>query len=211
MTRLFLSSCHSKRQSRLLEQQEFIDVLNSLDRGTFSRWVVSRLSHMGFTAVSSQTGSMVKMIRNGDMSILFINQNERIPSRQIQHYANILFTEDIHRGIVISTGIFCHRTQKNAKKMSLELVDGMDLLVLLARYSSGESGPHGPTESTGNSKESIHNLIRSVAPACPLCNSSLTLHLGSKNGFHGKTFWKCPHYPICEGFYSYTMGNAFLD
>lgn len=206
----FLFSRHLiQKHTTILAGQEAISQLNAMGMTSFEHLVTTQLSQCGFTVVPSQTSpcsktNSVKMIRNGEMHLLFMNLNDRVTNRNIQEYTNILFTEGIHRGIVISTGITPSRPEIRCGNMSLELIDGKNLMAFL-----GQNGL--PLDNLQPFPEqSIRSLIHAGFPVCPSCQSNMTIKLGQHNGQPGKTHWQCSREPHCPGSISLKLNDLYF-
>lgn len=202
MIPLLISFFSVRKQKQLLSGQESIGRLNAMDMASFSEAVVTRLSQYGFTVVSTKNETCpnrnsIKMIRNGEMHLLFMVRRGLIGSKHIQEYSNILFTEGIHKGIVISTGLILPKTADCSGNICLEFIDGKTLLAFLAEPFQARDNPAPPVKIPDMDR--LQAVINARYPLCPVCRSTMAIHLGRNISHPGKTSWKCTRRPECQG------------
>lgn len=201
---LIVSTWSIQKHRRILAGQDSISRLNNMDMPSFSEAVVTRLTQWGFTVVQTQSSpgprqNSIKMIRNGEMHLVFIMREDLLRPRHIQEYTNILYTEGIHKGIVISTGLIPRKTEIYSGNMFLELIDGKTLLAFL------DQSFQAMDDQDKGSANRIRSMINARYPVCPVCQSVMVVHLGRNNGRPGKTCWKCSRQPECQGSISFKL------
>jgi restriction system protein len=105
----------------------------------------------------------------------------------VRELYGVVAAEGASGGVIILSGKFTQEARDFAKGKPLELLDGSELLNLIAEVQK---------EPKPISKRSDDNI-------CPLCGAEMVLRTAKKGPKAGEKFWGCSAFPKCRSIKPY--------
>ena len=108
---------------------------------------------------------------------------DKVGVKVVRELYGVVIAEGATGGVVISSGTFTQEARDFARGKPLELLDGSELLRLIAEVQKT------PMPVSNRSNDS----------ACPLCGAEMVLRTAKKGPNAGEKFWGCSAFPKCRG------------
>jgi restriction system protein len=185
-----LSAFSAWRRGKLLENQKDIESLRAISWQAFEELVGEVYRRKGYTVAENggggADGGVDLVLRRGGEKILVQCKHwkmEKIGVKVVRELYGVIAAEGATGGVVISSGTFSKEAKEFGKNKPLELIDGRELLRLIADIKKAS------VPSTKSQNDSI----------CPLCRAEMILRTAKRGPNEGEKFWGCSAFPKCRG------------
>lgn len=208
---LVLSSWRKRKNGAQLSIQETIQYLNDHDWNSFSDIISVTFVKMGFTVLSqpvpaTPSSFLIKVIKGGQVTLIMLVRDQITGVKSLRDLVDAMVTEGVDNSVMISTGLFSGPARRYAKKIPIELLDGVGLMILLG----SQTGTVDRSVSKSGDFSGIKSWVMDKKPLCPLCHSTMILDFSGKQERQGKTAWLCCRHRACPGRYDYALDQQFL-
>lgn len=105
--------------------------------------------------------------------------------KTVRELFGVMTAKKVAQGIVVTFGEFTQDAKAFAKKNSIHLVAGNQLLKLVS--------------SVHKNPKIIESDNTKTVPTCPKCGKEMVLRTAKKGKYAGKKFWGCEGFPDCRG------------
>lgn len=182
------------KKKALVEKQTSLESLKALSWKEFEWMVGEAYRRQGYTVEDSldrgPDGGVDLVLRKDERKILV--QCKRWKTRSVgapivREQYGILNAENADEVIIVASGKFTREAINFAEGKPITLVDGKQLLRLLAGVQ--RSGAVDSKSETGPG----------AVPDCPKCGELMVLRTAKKGKNSGKQFWGCSKFPKCRG------------
>ena len=178
------------KRGELFRCQNSIETLRTISWREFEELIAEVYKRKGYnvteTGGSGADGGVDLILKKGG-EILFVQckhwRMERVGVKVVRELYGVMAAEGASGGIVISSGLFTQEAQEFTRGKSLELIDGNELVRIIAEVKNN------PNTLCQNS---IDNM-------CPKCGKSMVLRTAKKGANPGEKFWGCSEFPKCRG------------
>ncbi len=123
-------------------------------------------------------------------------RSQKVGVKVVREMYGLVASEHADGGIVITSGQFTRDAGRFADGKTLKLVNGEQLLVLVAAV---QDDPGKIVVPVDNRKPKADSNFKS----CPVCNRKMVLRTAGKGKNIGKKFWGCSAFPKCRGTRAY--------
>jgi len=185
-----LSAFNAWRKRELLERQKGIGTLRKTSWQEFEELVGEAYRRKGYTVTESGGGGAdggVDLIvrKNGERLLVQCKhwKTDKVGVKVVRELYGVVAGEGATGGVVISSGTFTQEARDFAKGKPLELLDGSELLGLIAEV---QKTPMPVSNGVDGS-------------ACPLCGAEMVLRTAKRGSKAGEKFWGCSGFPKCRG------------
>ena len=186
----FASAFNSWRKGTLLESQRGIDTLRDISWREFEELVGEAYRRRGYavaeTGGGGADGGVDLVLSKGGERILVQCKHwkvQKVSVKVVRELFGVVSAEGATGAILISSGTYTQEAKEFAKANSIELVDGAQLMRLIAEV---QRNPKVVTSVE------MSNL-------CPICGAEMVLRTARKGANAGNKFWGCSTYPGCRG------------
>jgi restriction system protein len=185
-----ISAVNALRKGGLLERQKGMGTLRTISWQKFEELVGEAYRRKGYAVTESGGGGAdggVDLIlrKNGERLLVQCKhwKMAKVGVKVVRELYGVVAAEGATGGVVISSGTFTQETIDFARGKPIELVNGSELLRLIAGVQKT------PMSVSDKPKDS----------ACPLCGSVMVLRTAKKGSNSGGKFWGCTTFPKCRG------------
>ena len=103
-------------------------------------------------------------------------------------------------GFVVTSGRFTEEAAEFADGRNIQLVDGPKLFGMIKQAKASRVASSDVASATATpTQSSAATSAAGQAPACPVCDSAMTLRIAKRGVNAGSDFWGCTKYPACKG------------
>ncbi|MDG6025715.1 MAG: DUF2034 domain-containing protein [Candidatus Brocadia sp.] len=184
-----LSAFNAWRKGRLLEQQNGIETIRTVSWLEFEELVGEAYRRKGYavteTGEGGADGGVDLLLRKGGKKLLVQCKHwkmDKVGVKVVRELYGVVAAEGATGGILISSGIFTQEARDFTRGKPLELLDGSELLNLIAGV---QKTPMQPNKMSNDS-------------TCPLCGDEMVLRTAKKGPNAGEKFWGCSAFPKCR-------------
>jgi len=184
-----ISALNAWRRGQLIERQKDIGTLRAISWQEFEELVGEAYRRKGYavteTGGGGADGGVDLSIRRGGERLLVQCKRwrmDKVGVKVVRELYGVVAAEGATGGVVISSGTFTQEAKDFARGKPLELLDGSELLRLIADVQRSPS------------------LLskRSNGSACPLCGAEMVVRTVKKGPNVGEKFWGCSAFPKCR-------------
>lgn len=191
-----VSVIKAKRRAKLLEQQSSIESIRALSWQEFELLVGEAFKRKGFEVQENGGGGAdggidLVLYKNGRKTIVQCKRwkGSSVGVSIVRELYGVMTAENASDCIVVSSGAYTAEARLFAENKPIWLIDGPELLRLLA-----EVHPRGVqikivSEAYSNPEKEI----------CPLCGGTMIQRIAKRGANAGKAFWGCSRFPACRG------------
>lgn len=199
-----ISLIQSQRKRKQLDAQQDINSIRDLSWQRFEELVGEAYRRQGYWVKENDgagpDGGIDLIISKGGKRYLVQCKQYRVQKvgvKVIREMYGLVAAEHAAGGIVITSGKFTWDAGRFADGKSLELVDGVQLVRLVADLQSGHGNPEVSVPQAPASLKTPDEI--SGIPSCPVCGREMVSRTAKKGRNVGKQFWGCPAFPKCRG------------
>lgn len=185
-----VSAFKAWQKGGLLERQKGSSTLRTISWQEFEELVGEAYRRKGYAVTESggggADGGVDLILRKGGERLLIQCKHwkmDKVGVKVVRELYGVVTAEGATGGVVISSGTFTQEARDFARGKPLELLDGSELLRLIAEVQ----------------KTPMPVSIRSNDSACPLCGAEMALRTAKKGPNAGEKFWGCSAFPKCRG------------
>jgi restriction system protein len=188
------------KRRRMLEAQADLQTLRALSWRDFEQLVSEAYRRRGFaveeTGQGGADGGIDLVLRRDGQTTL--GQCKHWKSRKVdvatvREQLGLVIHHRAAGAIVVTTGEFTSEARAfAAKEPALELVSGMDLLVLMKDVQTNKRSGQSPAARS----EPVAISADAHAPPCPKCGASMVERKARQTG---ERFYGCSTFPRCRG------------
>jgi restriction system protein len=133
-------------------------------------------------------GVDVVLTRNGEQTIVQAKhwRVHRVGVQAVRELYGVQRSLDAEHAMFVCVGRYTTDAEQFAAKVGMTLVDGDELLGIIAAGLDGASVELPVAESP-------------VIPACPECGMAMVRRMARRGPHSGEEFWGCSTYPTCRG------------
>jgi restriction system protein len=195
-----ISAINSLRRKRLLEDQKDLDSIRSLSWKEFEELVGEAYRRQGYFVLENPgegaDGGVDLRLRKDCKKVYVQCKHWRrdVGVKVVRELYGVIKAQNAAKGIIVTSGSFSADAMSFAKGKEIELVDGKQLLALVA-------GVQNPPRA---------NDSQALAKTCPRCGKEMVLRTAKKGKHAGENFWGCSGFPNCRATLPYNKekGNA---
>lgn len=175
--------------------------LRQHDWRQFEHLVATAYQRQGYAVLPTSPGA------DGGIDLILVRGPERIfvqckhwkawqvGAPVIRELFGLVVANRASRGIVVTSGTFSVEAVAFARQSGTELVDGKDLLALIANGCR----PAATQLAFPMAPQVVATPSPSGPPACPVCLSPMVLRRARRGPYAGSPFWGCVRFPGCRG------------
>jgi len=193
-----VSLFNASRKRKQLDSQQGLESIRGLSWQQFEELIGEAYRRQGFRVVENDGagpdgGVDLIISKEGERFLVQCKQyrSQKVGVKVIREMFGLVTAEQAAGGIVICSGQFTKDAFQFALGKRLKLVDGEQMLQLIAAVQSSPKIKSAPISDKSNQASS--------GPACPACNSKMILRTAKKGKNAGQQFWGCSGFPKCRG------------
>jgi len=186
-----LSAFNTWRKGDLLERQQGIRSIRSISWQEFEELVGEAYKRKGYSVTETggggADGGVDLILKRGDENLLVQCKHwkiDKVGVKVVRELFGVVAAEGASGGIIISSGTFTQEAIDFARGKTLELVNGSDLVKLVAEVQK---------------KQTASAVLKPKDNICPLCGKQMVLRTAKKGSNVGEKFWGCSAFPKCRG------------
>jgi len=191
-----VSAIKAKKRAKVLEQQSSIETIRALSWQEFELLVGEAFKRKGFEVREKGGGGAdggIDLIlrKNGRKSIVQCKRwkNASVSVMVVRELYGVMTAEYASDCILVSSGAFTSEARLFAENKPIWLIDGPELLKLVADVQHKVLQTKSQSEGTNPSLEN----------PCPLCGSIMVRRIAKRGINAGNEFWGCSKFPSCRG------------
>lgn len=185
---------------RRLDGQTGIESIRRLSWQDFERLLAEAFRRQGF-AVEQVGGARpdggvdLRLRRQSEVVLVQCKQwlTWNVGVKVVREMYGVVAAEHATRGIVVTSGKFSADAQGFARTVPITLIDGNELLRLVADVQARPMTIEPPPATVAPPRPAA------VTPQCPTCGSAMKLRTARQGSQAGSQFWGCSKYPACRG------------
>jgi restriction system protein len=184
-----ISAFNAWRKGQLLESQKGIGTLLAISWQEFEELVGEAYRRKGYTVSETggggADGGVDLVLKKGGERLLVQCKHwkmDKVGVKVVREIYGVVAAEGATGAVVISSGTFTQEAKDFARGKPLELLNGSDLLRLIADVQE--------------SSTPISKMLRDNA--CPFCGAAMVLRTAKKGPNVGEKFWGCSAFPKCR-------------
>lgn len=191
---IWLFALVGKQASRMrLDWQTGIESIRRLGWQDFERLLAEAFRRQGFHVeqiggAGPDGGVDLRLLRQSEIVLVQCKQwlTWSVGVKVVRELYGVVAAERATRGVVVTSGKYSVDAIGFARTVPVTLIDGDELLRLIAEVQSAPS---------------IVEPVRSEAAAlkCPACGRAMKLRTAKQGPRAGSQFWGCSNYPACRG------------
>ena len=211
-----LSFSERRRKKRLLDRQRNLESIRDLPWRQFEELVAEAFRRDEYTVIENAyagaDGGVDIRLRKGGESYLVQCKNwrrQRVGVATVREMFGILAAESAGRVFIVCSGTFTAEALRFAEGKPINLVDGEQLIRMIARVRRDGPERAYETRATEQQQESLTGEARApephgvdakhlAAPCCPRCGGNLVVRTARKGRNAGRRFWGCETFPKCR-------------
>ena len=184
-----ISALKSWQKSKRLDSQNGLDSIKALGWREFEELVGEAYRRQGYTVVENTTagpdeGIDLVLKKDGGLVLVQCKQwkSTKVGVNIVRELLGVIAAKHATSGILITSGVFTQEAKNFAVDKPIDLVDGTQLLQLVANLQKRAG------------------LSPKPAPAniCPKCGGEMVLRTAQKGPNPGQKFWGCSNFPKCR-------------
>jgi len=183
-----IAALNSWRKKRLLDSQKGIDSIRALGWREFEELVGEAYRRQGYKVTENPTagpdeGIDLVLKKDGGLALVQCKQwkSAKVGVNIVRELLGVMTAKHATSGILITSGVFSQEAKNFAADKPIDLVDGTQLLHLIANVQKDETTLKKPLSEK----------------LCPKCGADLVLRTTQKGPNPGQKFWGCSNYPKC--------------
>jgi restriction system protein len=184
-----IAAFNSWRKRRLLDSQKGIDSIRALGWRKFEELVGEAYRRQGYTVIENTTagpdeGIDLMLKKDGGLVLVQCKQwkSAKVGVNIVRELLGVMTAKHATSGILITSGVFTQEAKNFAADKPIDLVDGTQLLHLIANVQKDETTLKKPLSEK----------------SCPECGADLVLRTAQKGPNPGQKFWGCSNFPKCR-------------
>ena len=208
-----VSYCERIRKKGLLDRQQNLESIRDLPWRQFEELVAEAFRRDGYAVIENAyagaDGGVDIRLRKGGESYLVQCKNwrkQRIGVATVREIYGVLMAESAWEAFVVCSGTFTADAVRFAEGKPINLVDGDQLMEMVARVRRNESNAvhassahQEPLDAKARGQEPDGpESIHPGAPICPRCGGNLVVRTARKGKNAGRRFWGCETFPKCR-------------
>lgn len=185
---------------RRLDGQTGIESIRRLSWQDFERLLAEAFRRQGFAVeqvggAGPDGGVDLRLRRQSEIVLVQCKQwlTWNVGVKVVREMYGVVAAERATRGIVVTSGKFSADAQGFARTVPITLIDGNELLRLVADVQARPMTIESPPASA------VPPRPAAVTPQCPTCGSAMKLRTAKQGSQAGSQFWGCSKYPACRG------------
>ena len=201
------------RKRRLLDRQRNLESIRELPWRRFEELVAEAFRRDGYAVIenadAAADGGADIRLRKGGESYLVQCKNwrkQRIGVATVREMYGVLMAESAWEVFVVCSGTFTAEAVRFAEGKPINLVDGDELMEMVARVRRDESNA---VHASSAHQEPLDANVRGQqpdgpesmypgAPSCPRCGGNLVVRSAGRGKNAGRRFWECETFPKCR-------------
>jgi restriction system protein len=185
-------------REKILAKQTGIESIRSLSWSQFELLVGQIYRQQGYEVVETGGGGPdggidLKLRRDGLTIVVQCKQwkSWKVGVGPLREIYGVMIASGADRAIFVTSGVFTKEALAFAADKPIGMVDGTELLRLLAEVQGSEPETSATTL--------LAQTESSPGPVCPRCRGSMILRTARRGANAGSQFWGCSGYPKCTG------------
>jgi len=175
------------------------DYLKELDDHEFDKLIVLLFKQRGYSVSTEELNDSVDVVLKMNAETTFIQYRHwreyEVEVAVIEKFHEVMESESIPHGIVITTGLFTQDALDYSHGKHLLLINGVDLSQMVSVLSTSSDDS---TENEEKLDEAVEQMPE-LEPLCPICGREMIKRTAKKGKNAGNTFWGCSQFPNCRG------------
>jgi restriction system protein len=183
-----ISAFNAWRNAQLLDRQTGIGTFRTMSWQEFEEIVGEAYRRKGYmvteTGGGGADGGVDLVLKRGGEKLLVQCKHwkmEKVGAKVVRERYGVVAAEGASGGVIISSGKVAQEARDFARGKPLELLDGSELLNLIAEVQ----------------KEPMPLNKKANDTICPLCGAEMVLRTAKKGPNAGEKFWGCSTFPEC--------------
>jgi len=184
-----VSALKSWQKSKRLDSQKGLDSIKALGWREFEELVGEAYRREGYTVVENTTagpddGIDLVLKKDGGLVLVQCKQwkSTKVGVNIVRELLGVITAKHATSGILITSGVFTQEAKNFAADKRIDLVDGTQLLQLVANLQ--KRAGLSPKPASAN--------------VCPKCGGKMVLRTAQKGPNPGQKFWGCSNFPKCR-------------
>jgi restriction system protein len=184
-----ISALRSWQKRTRLDSLKGIDSIRALGWREFEALVGEAYRRQGYRVVENTTagpdeGIDLVLKKDGGLALVQCKQwkSAKVGVNIVRELLGVMTAKHTTSGILITSGVFSQEAKNFAADKPIDLVDGTQLLHLIANVQKDETTLKKPLSEK----------------LCPKCGADLVLRTAQKGPNPGQKFWGCSNFPKCK-------------
>jgi restriction system protein len=184
-----ISALTSWKKRRRLDIQKDIDSIRALSWREFEELAGEAYRRQRYTVIENTTAGpdeRIDLVLKKDGSIVLVQckqwKSANVGVNIVRELFGVMTAKHATSDILITSGIFTQEAKNFAADKPIELVDGTQLLQLIAQIQ--KKRVVSPEPAPGN--------------LCPKCGGEMVMRTAKKGPNPGQKFWGCSNFPRCR-------------
>jgi len=184
-----ISAFNAWRKGQLLDGQKGLETIRSISWQEFEELIGEAYRRKGYSVTETGGGGAdggvdLVLRKDGDRILVQCKHWKivRVGVKVVRELYGVVAAEGSTGGIIITSGTFTQEARDFAKDKPLELLEGSELLKLIADVQ----------------KSPMHLSNKSNGITCPYCGVEMVLRTAKKGPNAGEKFWGCSNFPKCK-------------
>jgi len=183
-----ISAINSFGTKRLLDKQKDLESIKSLSWREFEELVGEAYRRQGYFVLENQGegadgGVDLRLRKDGNKVYVQCKHWKRnVGVKVVRELYGVVKAQKAAKGIIVTSGTFSAAAERFASGKEIELVDGKELLELVADVQ----------------KQPQIQKSQALSKTCPRCGKQMILRTAKKGKHAGEKFWGCSGFPDCR-------------
>jgi restriction system protein len=192
-----ISLYNSIKNKKLYDQvahKKIVSSLLSIDWQDFELLVSEVFKRKGFKTITNEGkgpdgGIDIVLLKGSDKYFVQCKQwkANKVGVQIVRELYGVIASTDVSGGFVVTSGVFTKEARKFASGISIELIDGKELLRIIDL-----------NEISTNQDQNCTIKHAKERPVCPTCNLEMIKRVAKKGINVGNEFWGCSNFPKCK-------------
>lgn len=186
-----------KRQKLALMNQN-IESIRGLSWREFELLVGEVFRMQGYSVAETGGGGAdggidLRLRKSGELFLVQCKQWQayKVSVNIVRELYGVMAAQGAAGGFVVTSGVFTRDAQAFAEGKNIELLDGVQLVKLLAPVKTTTVSPMQDESSSEETSDELDVI-------CPSCGSAMVKRVAGKGVNKGKAFWGCSQFPRCR-------------
>lgn len=183
-----------RRDAQRLDKQRGIDTIRELPWREFEQLLAEAFRRQGYSVAETGPGADggidLELTRDGDTSLVQCKQwrSRKVGVKPVRELYGVVASRAVSGGVFVTSGDYTGEARRFAESVPLDLIAGPELEAMVRNVQ------RQPMDAAP-----VPVGVKSSAPQCPKCGSSMIRRTARRGRSTGQDFWGCSEYPRCRG------------
>lgn len=186
---------NGRKKKQLIDTNRDLEIIRDLSWQEFEQIVAEAYRRKGYSVRENVVGGPdggidLSLEKDGQLHLVQCKhwRTQKVGVKVAREMYGIMVDQGAASAIVVTAGMFSQEARNFAESNPIDLIDGPQLVALIAGVQVGASEMAAPVQSQASV----------VSPSCPECGGEMVVRTAQRGQNAGKQFMGCSGFPKCR-------------